>query len=41
MELYDNVKENKYNLFQNKYNYSDLYIPINNTNEAKIINNKQ
>tara|TARA_B110000483_G_scaffold68665_1_gene85759 strand:+ start:9858 stop:10649 length:792 start_codon:yes stop_codon:yes gene_type:complete len=41
MELYDNVKENKYNLFQNKYNYSDLYIPINNANEAKIINNTQ
>jgi len=41
MELYDNTKENKYELVQNKYNNADLHIAINNTNEARIISNKQ
>ena len=41
MEIYDNIKENKYELLQNKYNNADLYIAINNTNEAKVIANKQ
>ena len=41
MELYDNTKENKYELLQDKYNNADLYIAINNTNEARVITNKQ
>ena len=41
MELYDNTKENKYELLQNKYSNTDLHIAINNTNEARIISNKQ
>ena len=41
MEIYDNVKENKYELLQNKYNNTDLHIAINTTNEARIISNKQ
>ena len=41
LELYDNTKENKYELLQDKYNNADLYIAINNTNEARIITNKQ
>ena len=41
MEIYDNIKENKYELLQNKYNNADLHIAINNTNEARIISNKQ
>ncbi len=38
MEIYES--EHKQHLLQNYYNYSDLYVPINNKNEAKIITNK-
>tara|TARA_Y100000768_G_scaffold383921_2_gene366936 strand:- start:737 stop:1528 length:792 start_codon:yes stop_codon:yes gene_type:complete len=41
MELITNTESNSYILNQNKFNNSDLYVPINNNNIAKIVTYKK